>query len=240
MSKDKNFKKLFFFVIFIAFLTTVFLLFSNTAIAEETDNPSNPEIPGPDNNDETGCSEQQGSSWTATIIIDSGINFDIYAWYNQDITGTYNWNPSNKPVCDIVSVKVEVYAWDVDNPLAQESKEIDKVYLNSQYLGDLEGTNNAWSWTTFNLNQGQINTIFGSDCFTDPVCLTAFIDVDSNNECNAWAVEVDKIKITIIYETDDNSPTVVNNIPPSPNEGDCINEDFLIRLQHMAGNYSYY
>ncbi len=229
MKKNNDFKKLFFFVALIAFLTAVFLLTTASAQATEIDDPSNPEIPGPDNNDETGCNEQIGNSYTATIIIDTGTNFDIYAWYNQDVTGTFTWNPEYIPVCDVINVKVEVRAWDVDNPLDQESKEIDKVYLNGQYLGDLEGSNNNWSWTTFNLNEDQINTIFGSDCFTDPVTLTTFIDVDSNNECAVWAVEVDKVKITIIYETDDTPPIISTNIPPSPGPNECIDDDFTIR-----------
>jgi PKD repeat protein len=204
MEKIKYFRKLVFFSILITMIAIVFLMAANTSLADEVDDPDDPDIPGPDTDDETECSEGEGNSWYANIFIDSGTNFDIYAWWNQDISAVFNWNPAHQPVCDVLNVKVTVRAWDVDYP-GPSNPEIDQVYLNGEYLGILQGASNTWSMTTFDLTSTQIDNIFGGAAY--PIALNPFIDVDVNPPYPQWAVTVDGVRIQIWYDSENVPPT---------------------------------
>ena len=231
MNEKIKFKRLMFLLMLTAMMIIGFSVNPITTLADpgDGDDPDDPGIPGADDEDESGEENEEGNSWTTGITLDWGTNFDIYAWWNQDISRNYNWNPVVTPVCDVTAVRVKVLAWDVDNP-GPADPEIDKVYLTGQYLGDLTGASGVWSWTTFWLTPAQIDNIFGSPpCGNDPYALNVFIDVDSTHSSAVWAVTVDKVRIKIWWEDDVLSPSVSNDIPPSPAANDCVKGDFTIQ-----------
>ncbi len=227
MKSKKNMGKPLTAVLFAAIMiVSVLAVMPSPALAEQTEEDANGATTTPylDPIDETGTSETFGNSWTATITIDSGTNFDIYAWWNQDITATYNWDPEHKPVTEIESVTMDVIAWDVDNAAGTPpptTQETDLVYLNNQYLGVLVGPNQGaagtpigtggWWTTTFVLISSQINVIFDSASY--PLALTPYIDSDSQHNYMNWAATVDKIIITIEYEANE-----ANRPPETPNK----------------------
>jgi hypothetical protein len=128
-------------------------------------------------------------------MIDNGTNFDSYVGYGSNIQGNVTWDPANKPVIDVTAVSVTVYAYDVDYPSTGD--EIDEVYLNGVFVGNLTGYTNTYGNTTFILTASQIDTIFGGATY--PLTLTVDILVDTLTQGN-WLVEVDKVWIDIDYD----------------------------------------
>ena len=168
------------------------LLLGGTLYAADTPDSC---VPMVDLVDKTGVIEAPAGSYAANITIDNGDNFHTCAWYPAVANGTYTWNPAYGPVCSVDYAKVTVEAWDVDHPADDE---IDEVYLNGLYLGNLTGSSNTTSNSTFILDSTQIDTIFGAASY--PLALNVEILIDTVTQFD-WCVQVDTIYIDIEYET---------------------------------------
>ena len=141
------------------------------------------------------------TSDTDVVIINSGTNWNTYVGWPSHITGSALWGPEYPVGCDgVTAVSVDVRAWDVDSGYG----EVDEVYLNGVYIGDLTGDTNIWSDSIFDLTSAQIDAIFGGATY--PLSLNIDIAVDVGTQY-LWAVTVDLVTITIIYDVDD-PPTV--------------------------------
>ncbi len=79
----------------------------------------------------------------------------------------------------IADAQLSIYAWDID----ETSGEIDQVYLNGHYIGDLTGADNQWSTSVFNVDPAYLNPgPSGKN--------TVMIDIDIHNS-GYWATTVD-------------------------------------------------
>jgi hypothetical protein len=102
---------------------------------------------------------------TLDVYTDSKIEFDIIVDVNvKEISNSFL----------ILSV------YDVDS--GAEVPEVDKVFLNNRYIGNLIGDNNAWSFTTFPLKPKWIKGKKNSK----PGINTLRIEVDSLKTDNFW------------------------------------------------------
>ncbi len=100
-------------------------------------------------------------------------------------------------------VYLKLVVWDVDEDFAGDpdhpdwEREVDKVYVNDHYVGDLTGANQTWSVTQLlEVDAEYLN--FPQDCASPipptPAVNTIRIDIDTANEDIGeliWAVEVD-------------------------------------------------
>lgn len=85
--------------------------------------------------------------------------------------------------------RVTLRVYDVDTQGAEEcGPEIDKVYVNGAYLGDLTGANNQWSIVTYTIPSNALNS--GSNHFQ--------ISIDTTGS-SCWAVQVDWAEIEIDF-----------------------------------------
>jgi hypothetical protein len=88
--------------------------------------------------------------------------------------------------------KVTMRVYDVDQAGApgypECQVEVDKVYVNGSYLGDLTGANDQWSIVTFSIPPGTLNDAVNH----------FYVDIDVLTR-NCWAVEVDWAQIEIPF-----------------------------------------
>jgi hypothetical protein len=145
------------------------------------------------------------TSYTDTVTIDSGANWSpAFPWGCAIITGdTAWWTPANPIIQQVTAVSVTVTAYDVDSP-----SEVDEVYLNGVYLGDLVGASDTTTDTTFNLTAGQIVAIYGA--YTYPLNQDVEVHVDTAT-CGFWRVIVDLVTIDITYDA--NQPPIADAGP---------------------------
>ena len=117
-----------------------------------------------------------------------------YRWFNED----WGWTHGgvNAPT---TSATLFVSAWDVD----ASSGEVDNIYAylgnTKTILGSLKGANDAWGYSTFDLD---IN-IWGAELVSG---LRVWMDIDSTHGSRTWAVALAKSVVTIDGGT-----------PPPPN-----------------------
>lgn len=142
------------------------------------------------------------SSDTDVIVINSGTNWDpAYVVYPQHITGSALWDPEFPVGCGgVTAVSVDVHAWDVDSG----DGEVDQVYLNGVFIGNLIGSSQIWSDSIFYLDPAQIAAMFGSATYPMSQDIDIAVDVVTQG---AWGVTVDLVTITITYDVDE-PPTV--------------------------------
>ena len=112
------------------------------------------------------------------------------------------------------NARITLLAWDVDEDyVGSIAPEIDRVYVNGQYVGDLSGANDTWSTVTFEVPIQYLKFArsacreFGdspgqqylSECSSSPITTTnqIRIDIDTGNTSDNWAVEVDWTSIFI-------------------------------------------
>jgi len=67
-----------------------------------------------------------------------------YYMFNDDPRHPIEWMHFYKGPTQIIGAKLQIYTWDVDWPY-----EIDEVYFNGQYVGQLKGANSVWSLNEF-------------------------------------------------------------------------------------------
>lgn len=155
-------------------------------------------------------------TWTFSMRVDEnstpsnyygpwpGYGFEIYSWYNGDYGWMHtfpHWNDAN---LNILSAKLIIHAWDIDSePFHGYDGEYDGVYVDGSLLspGYLQGYNNQWSTTTFDL---PISTII------DDGVINVFLDIDMHHNQRWWATTLDFSYLEIIYST------IVNDPPYQP------------------------
>lgn len=119
--------------------------------------------------------------------VDSGYDLDQYLFiesspinFSIDLQG-FKPDPS-KPT------RVTLRVYDVDqNGASGIPPEVDRVYVNGTYLGNLTGADSQWSTVTFSIPTGVLNS--GENKFE--------VSIDAHNA--GWAVEVDWAEIEIPF-----------------------------------------
>jgi hypothetical protein len=106
-----------------------------------------------------------------------------YRWYNED------WGWTHNPITGFTgNGSLWISAYDVDAPA-----EVDNIYAYDNgvmtLLGSLQGLNNDWGYTTFNLGAN----------FNDDIAagLQVWMDIDSTNNSQTWAVTLAKSVLTV-------------------------------------------
>lgn len=136
------------------------------------------------------------------LRVSSGYDLDQYLFQsdspiNYDIDMKGFGTDSKKPA------KITLRVWDVDQlGTSGYLPEVDKVYVNGTYLGNLTGADGQWSTVTFNIPAGVLTD--GVNHFR--------VDVDTNNNTDTWAVEVDWAEITIPFSIEQTQARALNDI----------------------------
>lgn len=110
-----------------------------------------------------------------------------YRWWNQDWGWTHGAIGGT-----ITTAELLIGAYDVDWS-AGTSGEHDLIYAwkggVKTLLGELDGSNNQWDYTTFTLD---------SSWFADIAAgLQVWVDIDSTHTSDTWAVSISKSVLTI-------------------------------------------
>jgi len=85
-------------------------------------------------------------------------DMDTCLWANSTVAPIEFYIPSSCNITPPYTVKLLINAYDVDYSGSQScGPEIDKVYINNHYLGNLTGADGNWSTTTFNVEPAWIN-----------------------------------------------------------------------------------
>jgi PKD repeat protein len=126
---------------------------------------------------------EPSESYVTTQTIGDAPGMDEYRWFNQDFGWTHTFDACCK---EIKNVKLRLRAWDVD----VAGGEVDKVYADGVYLGDLEGAGSDWSITDFDIDQALL---------ADGV-LNIWVDIDATNEQTWWAVTIDWSRLRVRWD----------------------------------------
>jgi len=126
-----------------------------------------------------------------TQILMNQPGFNEYRWYNEDFSWTHTL-PSHISPAELESVELEIEAWDVDSG-PHPDYEFDRIYLDSKYLGVLQGRNEQWSTTTFTLDRSDARQIFADRKGV------VYLDIDSTHNTYWWAVTIRGSTMTFYY-----------------------------------------
>lgn len=142
--------------------------------------------PPPGEIDDTSTVITPGESKTFVQMIGNAPGMDQYRWWNQDFGWTHTFDVA---AGRILSAKLDIRAWDVDvAPGAYW--EHDLIYADGGLLGELQGSNYAWSVTSFNIDPALLSD--GT--------LRVWVDIDSTHNLDWWAVTIDWSRLTVEYE----------------------------------------
>jgi len=114
-----------------------------------------------ENNDLQGVPDNDMDTWIYNTNSRAPIEFNIFINDNS-----------------VTSAELNIYAYDIDAP-----GEVDEVYINGNYIGNLIGSNGQWTTTTFNVDPAYVST--GTNASN---LIQVLIDVNYTGE---WALEVD-------------------------------------------------
>jgi hypothetical protein len=136
----------------------------------------------------------------------NGGGFGIYSWMDQDYGWMHTLDPTiyADPNLTINSVQIVIRAWDVDaepeHGLEGEYDHVtaDGVDMNPVYL---QGTDDTWSTTTFDVNPSLL---------LNDGALDMWIDIDMY-DTDSWATTLEYSKLIVTYSTDGS-----NHIPYEP------------------------
>ncbi len=166
-----------------------------------------------------------GNSTSPHYIAPSGYGFDEYSWFNED----YGWqhsfdlfNQSNYDNFQIQSATLLIRGWDVDSePFHGESGEYDGLSVDGLPLdpGLLQGTNNTWSETQFNVPLSSIS---------DDGLIDVYLDIDMNHNSRHWATTLDYSLLSITYIETSNLPPFQAELSFSPSAGVSVNDDLVV------------
>ncbi|MEZ8885366.1 LruC domain-containing protein [Vibrio sp. 10N.222.54.F6] len=157
------------------------------------------------------------SSTSPHYIAPSGYGFDIYSRANED----YSWQ-HNLTVPDgaqITAATLTIYAYDVDSEAHHgENGEYDSIAVDGSLLtpGFLQGTNNNWSTTVFDLPIASL----------DDSLVNVDLDIDVNND--GWLTTLDYSLISVTYVTIANTPPSTPTLSRSTGLGD--NDDLVVTV----------
>ncbi len=173
-----------------------------------------------DNGDGTWTFTQQVDEYSTPphyTLPDHGGGFQIYSWYNQDFGWMHDFPHWNDPNLTIISATMTIVAWDIDSNV--EDGEFDGVFIDDVLLdpGFLQGTDQTWSVTVFDLRVSDI---------VDDGVLNVWLDIDMTHDYEHWATGLDYSMIEITYSTTtENRPPhqpQLSYIPVCPGEGEDL------------------
>lgn len=176
-----------------------------------------------DNGDGTFTYTQKitGTSTPPHYSAPSGYGFDEYSWFNEDYGWQHNFADYNRQNMQIVSATLLIRGWDVDSePFHGASGEYDGISVDGVDLdpGLLQGTNNNWSETSFDV---PINSI------TDDGLMNVFLDIDMNHTSRRWATTLDYSLLTINYAVLSNDPPHQPQVSYSPPSAVTVGDDLV-------------
>jgi hypothetical protein len=141
--------------------------------------------------------------------------FQHMSWYNGDYAWKHVFPDYNMPGgVSILSAKVYICAWDVDqedcaleNPGEPQNCELDNIYGDGALLnpGFLQGNNDTWSVTTFDVPPAAL---------LDDGILNMFIDIDVWNNHRYWSTELNYSVLEVVY-----CPRALCDRPPYTPQG---------------------
>jgi hypothetical protein len=109
-----------------------------------------------------------------------------YRWGNEDWGWTHTINFVGPVTVNAIALQIE--AWDVDGP------EIDEIYVNGNYVGDLTiDKDGQWFTTTFVLGAAEIAALESTGT------LNIFMDIDTMYKPTAWAVTLRQSILKVDY-----------------------------------------
>ncbi|MCP4291941.1 MAG: hypothetical protein GY780_08915, partial [bacterium] len=149
-------------------------------------------------------------TWTFTQVIDEDSTaphyvqpasggFEIYTWFDEDYGWMHDFPHWNTADLNILSATLTIVAWDVDSDVDDgefDGVSVDGVILDPSFL---QGTDETWSVTTFDLRVSDI---------VDDGNLNVWLDIDMTHTEQWWATTVDYCELEIIYSTS------ISNQPP--------------------------
>jgi len=166
--------------------------------------------------DEASTSPNYTGPWSSP----SSHGFEIYSWYNGDYGWLHTFSHWNDANLNVLSATLTIHAWDVDSePFHGWNGEYDGIHVDATLLspGYLQGTNNTWSTTVFDIPLSSI---------IDDGNIDVFMDIDMHHPYNNWATTLNYSRLEITYTTIINDPPyqpVVDWVCPGcVLETDCI------------------
>lgn len=138
-----------------------------------------------------------------------GIGFGYYNWAYQDWGFQHSFPYFDQPNLQILSSTLTVRAWDVDaEPWRGWDGEYDGIsgdgnWLNPQYL---QGTNNTWSITNFDVDPGSVYDGL----------LDVWVDIDMHHNSSYWATTLDYSSLSIKFTYIDNDPPFTPQLTIAP------------------------
>ena len=111
-----------------------------------------------------------------------------YRWYDEDWGWTHTFNPPE--TVDVINwATLEIEAWDVDSPT-----EGDKVSADGSLLGQLAGTNEAWSTSVFNLSGSALDDLLDGT-------MNIRLDIEAERNIAWFAVALGSSTLTVNFDT---------------------------------------
>lgn len=149
------------------------------------------------------------SSTSPHYVAPSGYGFSIYSNKNED----YSWQHdiSIPAGAQVTSATLTIYAYDVDSEAHHgENGEYDSVTVDGTMLnpGFLQGTNNNWSTTVFDLPLASL----------DDGLINVDLDIDVNGD--GWLTTLDYSLLTVTYTEIENDPPFTPTLSRSSGLGD--------------------
>ncbi|NQZ12699.1 MAG: LruC domain-containing protein, partial [Algicola sp.] len=158
-------------------------------------------------------------------VAPSGYGFDEYSWFDED----YGWqhsfdlfNQSNYGNYQIQNATLLIRGWDVDSePFHGETGEYDGLSVDGQALdpGLLQGTNNTWSETEFDVPLSSIS---------DDGLINVYLNIDMNHNQRHWATTLDYSLLSITYIETSNLPPYQAQLSFVPSEGVSVFDDLVV------------
>jgi hypothetical protein len=154
----------------------------------------------------------------------SGGGFAKYSYYNQDFGWMHDFPAWNTPGLSIQSATLLIRAYDIDSEVFNgQNGEYDGVSVDGTQLnpGYLQGTNNTWSNTTFNIPVTNI---------MDNGKINVWLDIDMHHNYQAWATTLDSSVLTITYRIDNNKAPYQPELSQLPSGTVHDNDDLVINV----------
>lgn len=131
---------------------------------------------------------EETNSWTVKETVGDAPGMDEYRYYDGDFCWEHTWANSSDPGVYVMQSWLTIRAWDVDTGIADP--EVDKIYADGVYIGDLDGADGEWSLTTLTV----------PNALVEDGVLEVCIDIDSTHSDYVWAVTVDKSMFYVKFD----------------------------------------
>jgi hypothetical protein len=150
--------------------------------------------------DEASTPPNYNGPWYVPTPYGNYCGFEYYSWFNQDYGWVHTFDPWDTPYLNIISAQLTIVAWDIDSePSHGYYGEYDGVHIDGTLLspGYLQGYNNQWSTTVFDI---PISTII------DDGVINVWLDIDMHHTTYNWATTLDYSYLQIHYMIFPNDP----------------------------------